>query len=216
VQASYIFLTLAALTALRAAFGRFYYSFGRYRSFFDQLLLRSCWTLLAFLFLLSQATRPATSPVNFNDSDTPIFVFLLICCGLLEFASVLLFRSRLENDLVIVHADGFGEIALQKSDVQLVFHMRAAPKGLSNQSLMVPRSRLIRPPPKILVYQILLRTVDRYPFKYLVLAEVRSFKLAEKLTQDLASRIGVKTLDEGITPKGARSTSQTPDPQTPD
>jgi hypothetical protein len=214
VQASLIFLCLAVLLWLRAIFGRFYFSLGRYRSFFDQLLLRACWALLGFLFVLSWGTRPLSSPANFSDVDVPIAIFLSICCGLLEVSSLLLFRSRLEGDGIVVRADGFGELLLKKSEIKLIFHMRTGPEGLSNHARLLPARRIPSPIPKVLVYQVMLRTIDRHPLKYLVLAEVRSRELAQDLARRLATALDVQVLEDTPAPSSARfGNRQRPDLQ---
>ncbi|MDF1661363.1 MAG: hypothetical protein P1V97_06305 [Planctomycetota bacterium] len=196
MHASTVFIGFAVLSGLRAIFGRFHLSFGRYRSYFDQLLLRACWLLLSVLFLLSWFTRPHTTAPEFNETDSPILVFLLVCAGLLEFCSLLLYRSRIEGKELLVRTDGFGEVRLSSAEIRLLFSMRSGPQGISNDVwLLAKRPHRPMAKPLILVSQVLLRTADRYPFKYLVLAEVRSKKLADRITLDIAEQVGTSTLD---------------------
>lgn len=205
MHASTIFIGFAVLTAFRAIFGRFHLSFGRYRSYFDQLLLRACWLLLSFLFLISWLTRPATTLPDFNHSDTPILIFLLACAGLLEFTSLLLYRSRIEGDDLLVRTDGFGEVRLSRAEIRLLFSMRSGPQGISNDVwLLRKHGQGVMAKPVILVSQVLLRTAGRHPFKYLVLAEVRSQKLAEKLTQELAGLMKTATLENEVQAQSMR------------
>ena len=209
MHASTIFIGFAVLTAFRAIFGRFYLSFGRYRSYFDQLLLRACWLLLSFLFLISWFTRPATTLPEFNHSDTPILIFLLACAGLLEFTSLLLYRSRIEGEDLLVRTDGFGEVRLSRAEIRLLFSMRSGPQGISNDVwLLRKHGQGVMARPVILVSQVMLRTAGRHPFKYLVLAEVRSQKLAEKLTQELAGLMKSATLENEVQAQSMRRDAQ--------
>lgn len=208
MHASTIFIGFAVLSALRAIFGRFYLSFGRYRSYFDQLLLRACWLLLSVLFLLSWFTRPATTAPEFNDTDGPILVFLFICAIVLEGCSLLLYRSRIEGEELLVRTDGFGEVRLTSAEIRLLFSMRSGPQGISKDVWLLskrPQSPMSKP--IILVSQVLLRTADRHPFKYLVLAEVRSQKLAERIAGQIADKIGTSTLSAEL-PGNTPSTTQ--------
>lgn len=208
MHASTIFIGFAVLSGLRAIFGRFHLSFGRYRSYFDQLLLRSCWLLLSVLFLLSWFTRPSTTAPEFNQTDSPILVFLFICAALLEFSSLFLYRSRIDGQELLVRTDGFGEIRLSKAEIRLLFSMRSGPQGISHDVwLLAKRPHNPMAKPLILVSQVLLRTADRYPFKYLVLAEVRSQSLADKITRQIAEQVGVTTLESEI-PRSRRLPAQ--------
>lgn len=161
------------------------------------MTLRICWYLLAALCFFAWLTRPHEATEKLINAEYGLLIFLVICALLVEFAALMLFRSMIHPLYIDCRIDGLGDARISRQHLHFVFVMRTGPQGLSRHMWLLPRSAGFPSPiPRILVYQVLLRTSQPHPVKYIVLAESRSHKAAMAMAQRLAKELDVKVFDK--------------------
>lgn len=199
MNAAWVLSVCAAAAGLRAVLGRFALSYRRGRGFFEQCIIRGCWVFLGLLFLLTLLTRPESLPANLIATDLTIIAFLLGCALALEGITLAVFRSRIINGQLVCKTDRFGTVRFSAEKLDLIFAMRTGPQGLSDQTWLVPIHRGIPSPiPRFVVYQVLVRTRETYPFKYLLVGEARRRVDAEALVRNISSELNIATLPERV------------------
>lgn len=194
-----IYLGLALIVLIRGMSARLDFSYGRARSVFDQLLLRSCWFAIGLLLVLATALRLGVTSASRAD-DISLIVFLLGCAVLLELASLVIYRARLESTSfggrLVCRNEYLGELKLDRENSELIFTMRAGPDGFSTHTNLGPGARGRAKTPGWLVNQVIVRLRGRALLKYLVVCETRSSARAEDIARTLASALGVPKLGD--------------------